>query len=83
MQARDASVAMLIATVSAFGAVAVLAEGQAGSRLVSGSGKSTCVSVSKAAANSIRASRPKSPVAAGESAVGCVLHGCRWKDTSC
>ena len=52
MQAGDTSVAMLMATVSAFGAVATLAEGQAGSRLVSGSGRSTCVSVSKATANS-------------------------------
>ncbi len=82
MQASDASIAMLIAAEWTLRAVSILAEGQACARLVDRSGEFTCDSVSKLAKNSIRTAWPESPVAAGESAIGSVLHECRWKNTS-
>ena len=76
VQARHAGVPMLIATTVPSIAIAMLAEGQASTRLLGGSGESTCISVSKSALTSIRATGSESPITTGKSAAGCVVHVC-------
>ena len=78
IQASDTRMAMFVATQSTkLRAVPKLAECQACARLKRRTDDLTCNSVGELAENSIWTTWPKSPVAAGESAVGSVLHGYR------
>lgn len=77
IQASDTRMAMFVAAQSTkLWTVPRLAECQACARLKHRTGDLTCDLVSKPAKDSIRTTWPKSPVAAGESAIGSVLHGC-------
>lgn len=82
MQASDTSMAMFIAAESTkLWTVSKFAEAQARTGLKPGTDDLTCDSVSILAKNSIRAAWSKSPVTAGEPAVGSVQDECGRKDT--
>ena len=76
IQASDARMAMLVAAQrTMLWTVPRPAEIQACARLKRCTGDLACDSVSKRAEDAIRTTWPKSPVAAGESAIGSILHG--------